>query len=86
MASYRVEFAKPAAKDLRAIDRKWIPKILAAVDGLQLDPRPSGCKKLIGSDFTYRIRIGDYRVVYEIEDDVLVVLVVRVRHRRDVYR
>jgi mRNA interferase RelE/StbE len=86
MASYRVEIAKSAAKDLRAINRKWIPRIVASIETLESDPRPSGCKKLVGSDHTYRLRIGDYRVVYEIHDDRLVVLVVRIRHRRDVYR
>jgi len=86
MASYRVEISKSAAKDLRGLDRKWIPRIVASIESLESDARPSGCKKLVGSDHTYRIRIGDYRVVYDIHDDKLIVLVVRVRHRRDVYR
>ena len=86
MASYRVEISKSAAKDLRGIDRKWIPRIVAAIEMLESDARPSGCKKLVGSDHTYRLRIGDYRVVYDIHDDMLIVLVVRIRHRRDVYR
>jgi mRNA interferase RelE/StbE len=86
MDSLRVEFAKSATKDLRGIDRKWIPRIVAEITDLADDPRPAGCKKLVGSDHTYRIRIGDYRVIYEILDDVLVVLIVRIRHRRDVYR
>ena len=86
MASYRVEISKSAAKDLRGIDRQWIPRIVAAIETLESDARPPGCKKLAGSEHTYRIRIGDYRVVYNIHDDTLVVLVVRIRHRRDVYR
>ena len=86
MASYRVEICKSAAKDLRGIDRKWIPRIVATIEMLELDARPSGCKKLVGSDHTCRLRIGDYRVVYDIHDDTLIVLVVRIRHRRDVYR
>jgi mRNA interferase RelE/StbE len=86
MASFRIEFARSATKDLRGIDRQWIPKVLAAIEALADDPRPVGCKKLVGSDHTYRIRIGDYRVVYEIQGGELVVFVVRVRHRRDVYR
>jgi mRNA interferase RelE/StbE len=86
MASYRVELARSAAKDLRGIDRKWIPRIVEAIETLESDPRPAGCKKLVGSDHTYRVRIGDYRVVYDIHDDRLIVLVVRIRHRRDVYR
>jgi mRNA interferase RelE/StbE len=86
MASYRVELSRSATKDLRAIDRKWIPKIVEAIEALESDPRPQGCKKLVGSDHTYRLRVGDYRVVYDIQDDMLIILVVRVRHRRDVYR
>jgi len=86
MASLRIEFARSATKDLRAIDRQWIPKILAAIEALAEDPRPDGCKKLTGSEHTYRIRVGDYRVIYDIDGGELIVFVVRVRHRRDVYR
>ena len=86
MASYHVEIAKSAAKDLRGIDRKWIPRIVATIETLELDPRPPGCKKLVGSDHTYRLRIGDFRVAYDIQDDMLIILVVRIRHRRNVYR
>lgn len=86
MASYRVEITRSAAKDLRGIDRMWIPKIVAAIETLESDPRPAGCEKLVGSDHTYRLRIGDYRVVYDIQDDTLIILVVRIPHRRDIYR
>ncbi len=86
MASLRIEFAKSATKDLRGIDRQWIPRILTAIEGLGEEPRPVGCKKLAGAEHSYRIRVGDYRVVYEIQDDALLVFVIRVRHRRDVYR
>lgn len=86
MESYRIEFTRSAEKDLRKIDRSRVAAILHKVEQLQLDPRPNGSKKLAGADRTYRIRIGDYRVVYEIEDDVLVVLVIRIAHRKDVYR
>lgn len=86
MASWQIEFARSATKDLRGIDRKWIPKILAEIEILAEDPRPDGCKKLVGSEHTYRVRIGDYRVIYDIQDEALVVLIVRIRHRRDVYR
>jgi mRNA interferase RelE/StbE len=86
MASYRIEVSRSAAKDLRGIDRQWIPKILASIEALESDPRPAGCKKLVGSDRTYRIRIGDFRVIYDVHDDTLIILIVRIRHRRDVYR
>jgi mRNA interferase RelE/StbE len=86
MASFRIEFARAAEKDLRGVDRRYLSKILESIEGLQNQPRPQGCKKLVGSQNTYRIRIGDYRVIYEIEDSVLVILIVRIRHRQDVYR
>ncbi len=86
MASYRVEISRSAAKDLRGIDRKWIPRLVAAIEALETDPRPVGCKKLVGSEHTYRVRIGNYHVVYDIHDGTLIVLVVRIRHRGDVYR
>lgn len=86
MDSYRIEFARLATKDLRTIDRQWLPRIASAIDALADDPRPSGCKKLVGSEHTYRIRVGDYRIVYDIQGAKLVVSVIRVRHLRDVYR
>ncbi|MES2705479.1 MAG: type II toxin-antitoxin system RelE/ParE family toxin [Verrucomicrobiota bacterium] len=86
MASYQVELSRSASRDLRAIDRKWIPRILLAVEALARDPRPDGCRKLVGSAHTYRIRIGDYRVIYDIQDNVLAVLVVKIRPRGDAYR
>jgi mRNA interferase RelE/StbE len=86
MDSYRIEFTRSATKDLRAIDPQWIPRIISAVEALANDPMPSGCKKLVGSDWTYRIRVGDYRVVYDVHNAKLAVSIIRVRHRRDVYR
>lgn len=56
------------------------------MESLADDPMPVGCKKLFGSDHTYRIRVGDYRIVYDIQNARLIVFVIRVRHRRDVYR
>ena len=86
MAAYRVELTRSAEKDLRRIDRSQTATIFRALEQLAHDPRPTGIKKLAGAARTFRIRVGSYRVVYEIEDDVLVVLVVRIAHRKDVYR
>lgn len=86
MASFRIEFARSVEKELRSIDRKWIPKILTAIEALADTPQPHGCKKLVGSEHTYRIRVGDYRIIYDLQGDKLVILIVRIRHRRDVYR
>jgi mRNA interferase RelE/StbE len=85
MASCQVEFVRSATKDLRRIDKERISTILEKIGSLAENPRPQGCKKLSGSERTYRIRIGDYRVIYEVEDDRLIVLVIRVRHRSEAY-
>lgn len=61
-------------------------RVIEAVEKLAKAPRPSGCKKLAGSEDTYRIRVGDYRVIYTVDDVILIVAIERVRHRREVYR
>lgn len=86
MASYRIEWKNSAYKELQKLPRQMITRIIAAVTDLSNDPYPSGVKKLIGSERSYRIRIGDYRVVYEIIENKLILEIVRVRHRKDVYR
>jgi len=85
MGSYKLSFKKSVEKDLRRIDRKEIPKILSAVEMLQEDPFPHGSRKLVGSDNTYRIRIGDYRAIYFVAQDIREVVVQRIAHRKDVY-
>jgi len=85
MASYRLEFKRSVAKDLRAIRKTDIQRILGRIEALQNDPRPSGCEKLSGLE-RYRIRQGQYRILYEIIDDKLLITVVRIAHRRSVYR
>jgi mRNA interferase RelE/StbE len=86
MASYQVNWKRSAAKELKKIPPQIIPRIIDAVDALAADPYPQGVVKLTGADHTFRIRVGDYRVIYTIESEVLQVEIVRVRHRRDVYR
>lgn len=86
MGSYSVRLKRSAEKDLRRIDISRVTSIIAAIERLEEDPRPMGCRKLVGSDTSYRIRVGDYRVLYLIEDVICVVEVERVRHRKDVYR
>jgi mRNA interferase RelE/StbE len=85
MASYRLAFKSSVARDLRAIPNADVARLLARIQALAENPRPPGCEKLSGLP-RYRIRQGVYRIVYEIRDDVLLVLVVKVGHRRDVYR
>ena len=86
MAFYRVIFTRSAEKDLRKVETPAISKILEKVESLSENPRPPGSRKLVGSEKSYRIRIGYYRVVYSIADQVKVVEIGRIRHRKDVYR
>lgn len=82
---YTVFVERYAQKQLMKLDKKLIPVIKAAIADLANNPRPYGYKKLKGED-AYRIRVGDYRVIYEIEDDIIQVTVVSVGHRKDVYK
>jgi mRNA interferase RelE/StbE len=84
LAAYRVVILPAAERQLGRIDSGPRRRIDAAILALTEDPRPHGCRKMSGSE-EYRIRVGDYRVLYEIEDDVLRVFIVKVGHRRDVY-
>ncbi|MGK0177212.1 MAG: mRNA interferase RelE/StbE [Lentimonas sp.] len=86
MDSYSIRFLRPAEKDLRRIQKSIIPTILENIEALKENPRPAGCRKLVGSESAYRIRVGDYRVVYTIEDTIRIVEIDRIRHRKDVYR
>lgn len=82
---YRIEWKKSAVKELSKLDKQAATRILAAVEELSQKPLPQGVRKLVGSDNAYRIRIGDYRVVYSLFQKQLLVHIVRVVHRREVY-
>ena len=85
--SYEVRFTPAADRQVDKLPRAVRPKIIARAEALADNPRPHGVKMLTNAaQGTYRVREGDYRIVYDIEDDVLLVLVVRVGHRREVYR
>ncbi len=86
MDSYLISWKPSAVKELRKLPRTIVPRIISAVELLSQNPYPSGTRKLAGAEHTFRIRIGDYRVIYTIEDEVLVVEILRVGHRSDVYR
>jgi len=85
MAAYKVYFKESVEKDFTAIPKKDLVKILRRIKALSVNPRPSGCEKLTGRE-RYRVRQGRYRIVYSIEDEVLTVWIVKVGHRKDVYR
>ncbi len=84
--AYRVELLPTARRELRGLDSATRERILRALIKLETHQRPPGAKKLAGREDLWRIRVGDYRVIYEIHDRILVVLIVRVAHRREVYR
>ncbi|OUZ12178.1 plasmid stabilization protein [Aeromicrobium sp. PE09-221] len=85
-AGYRIEVSPAAARQLRKLDPPARRRVQAAVELLVSEPRPPGAKKLAGGSGEWRVRTGDFRVVYEIDDGVLRVLVVAVGHRRDIYQ
>ena len=85
MARYELSFRPSVAKDLRDVAKTDVKKILARIDSLRDEPRPSGCEKLTGQE-SYRLRQGNYRIVYTIEDQILVIEILKIGHRRDVYR
>lgn len=84
--SYRVEFTSAAARQVRKLPRPVRGRVLDAVAQLAEDPRPHGAKKLAGERTAWRIRVGDYRVIYDVVDERLTVTVVRAAHRREVYQ
>lgn len=86
MSKYAVNFTRAALKKLNRLDKPVRHRVLAAITLLEENPRPDGVKKLAGDDNAWRIRIGDYRVLYEIHDGKLLVVIFRAAHRRDVYR
>lgn len=86
MTLYRVEVARRVLKTLSGLPRREQQRIRAAIDLLAEQPRPPGAAHLVGESNVYRVRVGDYRIVYEIFDDRLVIQVVRIGHRKDVYR
>jgi mRNA interferase RelE/StbE len=83
---YTVELSPAAARELRGLAATVQRQLVKKLRALALNPRPRGVRKLAGEEGIYRIRAGDYRVLYQIRDAVLVVLVVHLGHRRDVYR
>ncbi|MSR64426.1 MAG: type II toxin-antitoxin system RelE/ParE family toxin [Verrucomicrobiae bacterium] len=86
MAEHRVTFSRSARKELEKLDSALVERIFAKIEALTEEPRPSGCKKLKGGQNLWRIRVGDYRVVYSVDDRARLVDISAVRHRREVYR
>ena len=86
MAQYRIEVSATAERQLKKIRREDKVRILRSISLLAGDPRPSGCRKMSGYDDIYRLRIGDYRVIYEVDGRRIIVVILKTGHRREVYR
>jgi len=85
MESYSIEIKKSATKEMAKLPKIHLQRIVTKIQSLSTKPRPDGCKKL-SADEKYRVRVGDYRILYQIEDKQLIIYVVKVRHRKEVYR
>lgn len=84
--TYQIQFSNGAAKQIKKLPADIKERIDKKILDLAIEPRPNGVKKLQGDDNSYRIRVGDYRIIYEIEDDILLVTVIKIKHRNEVYR
>lgn len=86
MASYRVEITASAEKALARLPKPDLARVVRTIKALAAVPRPAGCRKLKGHEDVYRIRVGLYRVIYSVDDRRIIVIVLKLGHRKDVYR
>ena len=86
MSRYEITFARSARRELEALEAQLVARLWARIQALRDQPRPPGCRKVQGEESVWRIRIGDYRVLYEINDASRIIDIAAVRHRRDAYR
>jgi mRNA interferase RelE/StbE len=86
VANYRLKIKPSAAKELQALPKKDRQRVALRVQALASNPRPEGCEKLSGQHNLYRVRQGDYRILYTVDDHALLVVVYKIGHRREVYR
>jgi mRNA interferase RelE/StbE len=84
VGKYKIYIKPTAVKELQKIPKRDVKRIIEKIQGLSSNPRPSGCEKL-AADEKYRVRQGRYRIIYAVEDDKLVILVIKIGHRKDVY-
>jgi len=86
MASYEILWKRSVEKDLRKVDKKYLPKIFQAIRELKRNPFPSKVKRISGTVSFFRIRVGDYRVIYQVNKDTGEIIIYYIRHRREAYR
>ena len=86
MASYKIEWKQSARKELKKLQKKAIAKILRTIETLSDNPYPPGSRKLHGAEYTYRLRAGNYRIIYSVYSDILTIEIVRIGHRKEIYR
>jgi len=86
MDEYALRFARAARRELEALAMEMVQRLFPAIERLAREPRPRGCRKIQGADNLWRIRIGDYRVLYTIDDQARIVDILAIRHRSDAYR
>ncbi|MEW6126657.1 MAG: type II toxin-antitoxin system RelE/ParE family toxin [Acidobacteriota bacterium] len=83
---YKIEFSRKAERDFKNLEKSVQTRLKPKIDSLAKNPRPSGVKKLEGEEDLYRVRVGDYRIIYQIQDDKLIVLVVKIGDRKEIYK
>jgi mRNA interferase RelE/StbE len=86
MAIYNIQWKASAKRELRKLNKPDIPKIISAIESLSQNPFPTNSKKYLGTNHTYRIRVQDYRIIYSVLSEILTIDVIKVGHRKDVYR
>ena len=86
MSKYVITFARSARKELEALDENIINRLFPKIENLSINPRPAGCRKLTGNKYLWRIRVGNYRIIYSINDDKYLVDIIAVRDRKDAYK
>jgi len=85
MSSYKIKFSKGAVKDIRKLPKTTVERILYKVFSLATNPTPPGCRKIAGMENLWRVRVGNYRILYTVEDDILLIEIIKIGHRKDVY-
>ena len=86
MAKFKVEITRTAEKQLKKIDKSFQSKIVKLILSLANNPYPSGCKQLVGYHDLFRIRVGNYRIIYSVENKKLIIIILKLGHRKDIYK